>query len=87
MDKKNLTMNTVQELRLIQLLEDHLHYNHYPPIIYEMIQPCKEAILSVLSDKPEKFIKVGWLYKPAYEIIDDLHLDWFIDNIESVLEQ
>ena len=73
MDKKHI-------LELEGLLAEHLKYNHFPPVTPLMVEPCKEAIFSILDYDYDKGIKVGDKIIPAHEIAEELHLDWFIDE-------
>lgn len=68
----------------------HLKGNHYPPVPAEMVQPCIEAIDAAYDEEYDRMIdmpKVGEFqitYKgstqaPAWAIIEQHHLSWFID--------
>ena len=67
----------------------HLKGNHYPPVPAEMVAPCVEAIDAAYDEDYNRMIampKIGdfqILYKnateaPAWAIIEQHHLDWFI---------
>jgi len=72
----------------------HLKGNHYPPVPAEMVTPCIEAIDAAYDEDFNRMIdmpKVGdfqILYKdstqaPAWAIIEQHHLDWFITPTEE----
>jgi hypothetical protein len=64
----------------------HLQGNHYPPVPLSMVQPCIEAIDAAYDEDYYREIKMpeGVTYKgnntaPAHAIIDQHHLEFFID--------
>jgi hypothetical protein len=72
----------------------HLKGNHYPPVPAEMVAPCIEAIDAAYDEDFDRMIdmpKVGdfqILYKgsttaPAWAIIEQHHLDTFIDPVDE----
>ncbi len=72
----------------------HLKSNHYPPVPAEMVQPCVEAIDAYYDDDFNRMIDMPMvgdfqiLYKgntqaPAYAIIEQHHLEWFIDPVDE----
>lgn len=72
----------------------HLRGNHYPPVPAEMVTPCIEAIDAAYDEDFNRMIdmpKVGdfqILYKgnttaPAWAIIEQHHLDTFIDPVDE----
>lgn len=72
----------------------HLKGNHYPPVPAEMVAPCIEAIDAAYDEDLNRMIdmpKVGdfqILYKgatqaPAWAIIEQHHLDTFIDPVDE----
>ncbi len=72
----------------------HLKGNHYPPVPAEMVAPCIEAIDAAYDEDFNRMIdmpKVGdfqILYKgsttaPAWAIIEQHHLDTFIDPVDE----
>ena len=72
----------------------HLKGNHYPPVPAEMVQPCIEAIDAAYDEDYDRMIdmpKVGdfqIMYKnstqaPAWAIIEQHHLQFFIDPVED----
>jgi len=69
----------------------HLRGNHYPPVPIEMVQPCIEAIDAAYDEDWDRMIDMPLvgdfqiLYQdakqaPAYAIIKQHHLDWFINS-------
>ena len=71
----------------------HLQGNHYPPVPLSMVQPCIEAIDAAYDEDYERFIAMpeGVFYKgmshaPARAIIEQHHLDWFIQPVEDANE-
>ena len=68
----------------------HLQGNHYPPVPLSMVQPCIEAIDAAYDEDYERFIAMpeGVFYKgmshaPARAIIEQHHLEWFIQPVED----
>ena len=75
----------------------HLRGNHYPPVPAEMVAPCIEAIDAAYDEDFDRMIempKVGdfqILYKgnttaPAWAIIEQHHLNTFIDPVDDYNE-
>lgn len=75
----------------------HLKGNHYPPVPAEMVAPCIEAIDAFYDEDYGRLIdmpKVGdfqILYRgetqaPAHAIVDQHHLEWFIQPAEDIYE-
>ena len=63
----------------------HLQGNHYPPVPLTMVQPCIDAIDAYYDEDWDREIAMpeGVSYKgsnvaPAWAIIEQHHLDWFI---------
>ena len=63
----------------------HLQGNHYPPVPLSMVQPCIEAIDAYYDNDAMRFIAMpeGVFYKgmshaPAYAIIEQHHLDFWL---------
>jgi hypothetical protein len=63
----------------------HLQGNHYPPVPLSMVQPCIDAIDAAYDEDYDREIAMpeGVSYKgsnvaPAWAIIEQHHLDWFI---------
>jgi hypothetical protein len=79
-------------LGLENSIDIHLRNNHYPPVPSEMVSVCIDAIDAVNSEGDwEKLIKlppgISWKdspLAPAYAIIEQHHLDFWI--IESELD-
>ena len=72
----------------------HLKGNHYPPVPAEMVQPCIEAIDAAYDEDYDRMIAMPMvgdfqiLYKgkteaPAYAIIEQHHLNSFIDPVDE----
>ena len=68
----------------------HLQGNHYPPVPLSMVQPCIEAIDAAYDEDYDRMIEMpqGVSYKgnthaPAWAIIEQHHLSWFIDPQED----
>ena len=68
----------------------HLQGNHYPPVPLSMVQPCIEAIDAAYDEDYNREIEMpeGITYKgkttaPAHAIINQHHLEWFIDPIDE----
>ena len=64
------------------LLMIHLTGNHYPPVSADFIPVCKEAIkhCNSIRSKYTKIITMpNGIKKTAWEIVDGLHLECFID--------
>ena len=63
----------------------HLQGNHYPPVPLTMVQPCIDAIDAAYDEDYDREIAMpeGVSYKgsnvaPAWAIIEQHHLNWFI---------
>jgi hypothetical protein len=68
----------------------HLQGNHYPPVPLSMVQPCIEAIDAYYDEDFNRFIAMpeGVFYKgmshaPASAIVEQHHLEWFIQPVED----
>ena len=70
----------------------HLKGNHYPPVPAEMVAPCIEAIDAYYDEDWDRMIDMPMvgnfqiLYKgskqaPAWAIVDQHHLSWFIEPV------
>ena len=71
----------------------HLQGNHYPPVPLSMVQPCIEAIDAYYDEDYNRFIAMpeGVFYKgmshaPASAIVEQHHLEWFIQPVEDANE-
>ena len=78
------------ELDLERQLAYHLQGNHYPPVPLSMVQPCIEAIDAAYDEDYDRMIEMpqGVSYKgnthaPAWAIIEQHHLDWFITPVDE----
>jgi hypothetical protein len=72
----------------------HLKGNHYPPVPAEMVTPCIEAIDAAYDEDYNRMIDMpmvgdfqitykGSTQAPAWAIIEQHHLDWFINPQEE----
>ena len=72
----------------------HLKGNHYPPVPAEMVQPCIDAIDAAYDEDFNRMIDMPMVgefqitYKgskqaPAYAIIEQHHLDFFIQPVDE----
>ena len=72
----------------------HLKGNHYPPVPSEMVAPCIEAIDAAYDEDYERIIDMpmvgdfqirwrGLTQAPAWAIIEQHHLSWFIDPVDE----
>lgn len=72
----------------------HLQGNHYPPVPVEMVAPCIEAIDAAYDEDYERIIDMpmvgdfqirwrGLTQAPAWAIIEQHHLNWFIDPVDE----
>jgi hypothetical protein len=86
-------MGRIQAEEMAEMLDSksamawHLQYNHYPPIPATMIEPCFEAIQAGMEEDWQKEIDMpdGVTYKglttaPAWAIIEQHHLDAWIEG-------
>ena len=71
---------------LEQKLSWHLQTNHYPPVPLVMVKPCIEAINcwfdgddDVEIEMPKGVTYKGMTTAPAWAIIEQHHLDWFLE--------
>ena len=78
------------ELDLEKQLAYHLQGNHYPPVPLSMVQPCIDAINAAYDEDYDRMIEMpqGVSYKgnthaPAWAVIEQHHLNWFIDPVDE----
>jgi hypothetical protein len=68
----------------------HLKGNHYPPVPAEMVKPCIEAIDAFYDEDYQRMIEMpmvgdfqilykGMSHAPASAIVEQHHLEWFIN--------
>ena len=73
----------------------HLKGNHYPPVPSEMVAPCIEAIDAYYDEDYGRLIDMpmvgnfqilyrGETQAPAHAIVDQHHLEWFIQPAEDI---
>ena len=74
----------------------HLKGNHYPPVPVEMVKPCIEAIDAYYDEDYQRMIEMpmvgdfqilykGMTHAPASAIVEQHHLQWFIDPVDEEL--
>jgi hypothetical protein len=75
------------DISMEQQIAWHLQGNHYPPVPTSMVQPCIDAINAYWNDDHNALIEMpegvsykGSNYAPAWAIIDQHHLDAWLDN-------
>jgi hypothetical protein len=72
----------------------HLKGNHYPPVPIEMVKPCIEAIDAFYDEDFDRMIEMpmvgdfqilykGMSHAPARAIVEQHHLEWFIDPVDE----
>ncbi len=68
----------------------HLQGNHYPPVPLSMVQPCIDAINAAYDEDYDREIAMpqsvsykGSNVAPAWAIIEQHHLDWFITPVDE----
>jgi hypothetical protein len=72
----------------------HLKGNHYPPVPAEMVTPCIEAIDAFYDEDYDRMIDMpmvgdfqitykGLTQAPAHAIVEQHHLEWFINPAED----
>jgi hypothetical protein len=72
----------------------HLRGNHYPPVPAEMVAPCIEAIDAFYDEDFNRMIEMpmvgdfqilykGMTHAPARAIVEQHHLDTFIDPVDE----
>jgi hypothetical protein len=76
----------------------HLKGNHYPPVPAEMVAPCIEAIDAYYDEDYDRMIDMpmvgnfqilyrGETQAPARAIVDQHHLNWFIQPAEDIPDE
>jgi hypothetical protein len=72
----------------------HLQGNHYPPVPLSMVQPCIDAIDAYYDNDAMRFIAMpeGVFYKgmshaPAWAIIEQHHLDFWLPQDDEYIEE
>ena len=74
----------------------HLKGNHYPPVPVEMVKPCIEAIDAFYDEDFDRMIEMpmvgdfqitykGMTHAPAHAIVEQHHLEWFINPVDEDL--
>jgi hypothetical protein len=72
----------------------HLQGNHYPPVPLSMVKPCIDAIDAYYDEDYNRFIAMpeGVFYKgmshaPAWAIIEQHHLDFWLPQDDEYIEE
>ena len=76
----------------------HLKGNHYPPVPAEMVKPCIDAIDAYYDEDYDRMIDMpmvgdfqilyrGETQAPARAIVDQHHLEWFIQPVEDIPDE
>ena len=76
----------------------HLKGNHYPPVPAEMVKPCIDAIDAYYDEDYDRMIDMpmvgdfqilyrGETQAPAHAIVDQHHLEWFIQSAEDIPDE
>ena len=76
----------------------HLKGNHYPPVPAEMVKPCIDAIDAYYDEDYDRMIDMpmvgdfqilyrGETQAPAHAIVDQHHLEWFIQPAEDIPDE
>jgi hypothetical protein len=72
----------------------HLQGNHYPPVPLSMVQPCIDAIDAYYDNDAMRFIAMpeGVFYKgmshaPAWAVIEQHHLDFWLPQDDEYIEE
>ena len=77
-------MTTKDIISMDAKLKYHLQYNHYPPIDLVFMDIAKEAIELAKEEKWNTVLELpNKIKKEVCEIIEDLHLDWFLEPSED----
>ena len=78
------------DLSLEDAIGYHLQGNHYPPVPLSMVQPCIDAInaaydedYDLMIEMPQGISYKGNTHAPAWAIIEQHHLDWFINPADE----
>ena len=87
----NTAVDLSTELDLEMAISIHLQSNHYPPVPLSMVQPCIDAIDAYWNQDYNLMIELppGVTYRggatsaPAYAIIENHHLDPWVEGIEE----
>jgi hypothetical protein len=72
----------------------HLQGNHYPPVPLSMVQPCIDAIDAYYENDamrqiamPDGVFYKGMSHAPAYAIIEQHHLDFWLPQDDEYIEE
>ena len=74
----------ISELKQEIALENHLQYNHYPPVDLAFVPIAKQAIELANGGKWAEVIKMpNGIEASVCSIVEGLHLEYFIDYEEE----
>ncbi len=72
----------------------HLQGNHYPPVPLSMVQPCIDAIDAYYDNDamrqiamPDGVFYKGMSHAPAYAVIEQHHLDFWLPQDDEYIEE
>jgi hypothetical protein len=78
---------------IMNSLHWHLTANHYPPVPSSMVEPCYKAInaciaddVDTLIDLPEGILWKGETKAPARALVEEFHLDFYLQSEEDEYE-
>ena len=72
----------MDELLLRIGIENHLRYNHYPPVSLAMTDYCIKAIKHAQADEWDAVIEFPNGTMTAGDLVQDFHLDYFVQSAE-----
>jgi hypothetical protein len=85
-----IDLATNLDISLEQAIGYHLQGNHYPPVPLSMVKPCIEALDAAREMDAMRYIAMpeGVFYKgmshaPAWAIIEQHHLDFWLPQDEA----
>jgi hypothetical protein len=85
-----IELATNLDLSLEQAIGYHLQGNHYPPVPLSMVKPCIEALDAAREfdamrqiEMPEGVFYKGKTTAPAWAIIEQHHLDFWLPQDEA----
>lgn len=86
-ESNDSTEATVVPLHSLALMvQQHLQYNMYPPVNLGMTPFVIEAIGRCAGGEGHEPVHIqgtsGTMSVPAYQMVEDLHLEWFVDNYD-----
>ena len=79
------SLSTMSDKWFETLLGYHLQNNQYPSVSLDFIPICIEAIECYnMGEFDVEITMPNGIVKTAWDIVDGLHLDWFIDNENQI---